>query len=212
MSEHLDRDEAGPSWRMLVLLFFAFVALCGVVFSLGYLVGYNERPSENSIATEAIPAPAPSASASSFPAEAASAEEPAPSAPPAAATPASGPALSPAAAASSSPLEPTRERAARKTHAPLKPEIPSEEVFAPKRSAAGSIFVQVMASRTDADATRLARMLRGQGYPASALTPAEAHASDNLFRVEVGPYASRDAALAIRDKLSKEGFRPFIRP
>src|SRR2546428_6645665 len=38
-----ERTQSGLSARQLILFFFAGVAVCGVFFALGFLVGYNER-------------------------------------------------------------------------------------------------------------------------------------------------------------------------
>jgi cell division septation protein DedD len=73
------------------------------------------------------------------------------------------------------------------------------------------ITVQVVASRTKADAEALVKILEGRGYPVFLVTPEYAHANDNLFRVQVGPFASRNDAEKVRAKLTQEGFKPFIK-
>ena len=52
------RDDKGLSTRHLILVFLAGVAVCGVFFSLGFLVGYNERSARLSPITERVSAPA----------------------------------------------------------------------------------------------------------------------------------------------------------
>jgi cell division septation protein DedD len=71
--------------------------------------------------------------------------------------------------------------------------------------------VQIAASRTKQDAEALVKILEGRGYPVFLVTPEYAHASDNLFRVQVGPFTSREDAEKVRAKLTQEGFKPFIR-
>jgi len=71
--------------------------------------------------------------------------------------------------------------------------------------------VQITASRTKQDAEALVKLLKGRGYPVFLVAPGNAHANDNLFRVQVGPFASRDDAEKARAKLTQEGFKPFIR-
>jgi cell division septation protein DedD len=68
-----------------------------------------------------------------------------------------------------------------------------------------------VASRTKEDAETLVRILKGRGYPVFLVSPQHAHANDNLYRVQVGPYTSRDNAERVRAKLTREGFKPFIR-
>ena len=67
------------------------------------------------------------------------------------------------------------------------------------------------ALRTKQDAEALVDILKDGGYPVFLVTPEYAHADDNLFRVLVGPFRTRDDAEKVRDKLAQEGFKPFIR-
>ena len=54
--------------------------------------------------------------------------------------------------------------------------------------------------------------LKSLNYPVNLVTPEQAHASDNLFRVQVGPYATRENAEKVRTKLTLDGFKqPFIK-
>ena len=52
------QEERGLSAHHLILLFLAGVAVCGVFFSLGFLVGFNERFSRSAPPTERVTAPA----------------------------------------------------------------------------------------------------------------------------------------------------------
>ena len=58
---------------------------------------------------------------------------------------------------------------------------------------------------------KLVDALKSRGYPVFLVTPAHAKAGDNLFRVQVGPFPTRADAESVRGRLSKEGFKPFIR-
>ena len=71
--------------------------------------------------------------------------------------------------------------------------------------------MQIAASRTRQDAEALVKILEGRGYPVFLVTPEYAHAKDNLYRVQVGPFTSRDDAEKVRAKLTREGFKPFVR-
>jgi cell division septation protein DedD len=73
------------------------------------------------------------------------------------------------------------------------------------------INLQVAALRTRQDAEHLVEVLKARGYPVFLVTPENAHADDNLFRVQVGPFKTRDDADKMRGKLSQEGFKPFIK-
>jgi len=220
MAERTEReqDERGLSARHLILVFLAGVAVCGVFFSLGFLVGFNERSSRTAPVTERVTPPpaipptvnAPLASASpgtqrpATTTTAASAraqsQSTAPAAPSAESKPATTAATSRAPAAS-----PASTRKAEK---------PAEPAPAPTASPGEvgvGFTVQVVASRTKEDAEKVVAILKGHGYPVFLVAPEYAHAKDNLFRVQVGPFATRDDAEKVRARLSQEGFKPFIR-
>jgi len=65
--------------------------------------------------------------------------------------------------------------------------------------------------RSNRDAEALVNILKERGYPVFLVAPEYAQAGDNLFRVQVGPFKTRDDAEKVRAKLSQEGFKPFIR-
>jgi cell division septation protein DedD len=73
------------------------------------------------------------------------------------------------------------------------------------------ITLQVAALRTKRDAETMVNILKERGYPVFLVAPEYAQAGDNLFRVQVGPFRTRDDAEKVRAKLSQEGFKPFIR-
>jgi cell division septation protein DedD len=72
-------------------------------------------------------------------------------------------------------------------------------------------LVQVAALTNQQDANDMVGVLQSRGYQALILTPQQAHATDNLFRVVAGPYKSRAEAEEARRKLAAAGFKPFIR-
>lgn len=222
MAKRMDyfRDEKGASARQLVLMFLAAVAVCAVFFSLGFVVGYNHAPSkvvpvtENVRPSGEIPPTVNSPSGGSsqtspqgmetekITPESASIpqpKQPAPVRPKAAATKQSK--------ASRTPKKAVPRKAAESKPVPA----PKPPTTLKASSASGFHFaVQVMASRTKVDAGNLVKLLKSHGYPAYVLTPQEANAKDRLFRVQVGPFASRVAADTTRDKLVGEGFKPFV--
>jgi cell division septation protein DedD len=226
MAERKGQDERGLSARQLIFVFLAGVAVCGVFFSLGFLVGYNERasktlpPAESVTGSSAVipppvnppvesrsavgskpatgttaPAPTPAAGGrEQLPTESVQAEKPL-TAPPvqAAGTKPTTPAVTPPQPAVSKPVAP----------------LPAA---APPGGEVGTGFtVQVAASRTKADAESLVKILKSKGYPVFLVTPEYARADDNLFRVQVGPFTSREDADKVRAKLAQEGFKPFIK-
>jgi cell division septation protein DedD len=222
MAKHIDyfRDGKGASARQLVLMFLAAVAVCAVFFSLGFVVGYNHAPSKAGPVTEnvspsgAVPPTVNPPSGGSGQAsaqgmetekvtpEAASIpqiEQPAPSQP------------EPAEAPQSTQSRAQKKRALRKTAENTRPSAPrSHSSSKPSISSDLHFSVQVMASKTKADAGNLVKLLKSHGYPAYILTPHEANAKDSLYRVQVGPFGSRVTADTTRDRLVGEGFHPFV--
>jgi DedD protein len=211
MREH--QEERGLSAHHLILLFLAGVAVCGVFFSLGFLVGFNERFSRSAPATERVTAPAtipptvnpPAESAKATAQEAVGERTPVNPAPDTGAAPTASPSRNPvpsqARAAAATPAAPHHAAAATQQTAPA---------AAPGQVGEG-VTLQVAALRSKQDAEALVNILKGRGYPVFLVTPEYAHANDNLFRVQVGPFKTRDDAEKVRAKLSREGFKPFIR-
>ena len=223
MVKNADRvsGDKGLSTRHLILVFLAGVAVCGVFFSLGFLVGYNERSARMAPVTERVATPAPipptvntplettpvgsggaAPSTTSVPPPLAPIQASAPASPPSEQKPVAAPgAASPATAPHPSPAEAEGE--------------PEPGAAATPSAAVGEVgvgfTVQVVASRTKQDAEALVKILEDRGYPVFLVTPEYAHANDNLYRVQVGPFTSKDDAEKVRTKLTKEGFKPFIK-
>jgi cell division septation protein DedD len=206
MAEYRDIQGAqkeGLSVRQLVLLFLAGVAVCAVFFALGFVVGYNERPSVYVAESERV-----AGSGSVIP--------PVVNRPVENDQPPPTNTSAPAGKAS----EPQTERLsgsepeAEPSEAPpvsQKPSNPRSDSAEANLRAEAGIVLQVVASSSQKDAENLVSTLKSRGYPAFLVTPQQAHASDNLFRVQVGPFATRQNAEKFRKKLSDEGFHPFFR-
>lgn len=88
---------------------------------------------------------------------------------------------------------PPRPIAAPRPDARLTP--PRPNAAAPSPGAAGTLFVQVAAFSSKPRAQALADRIGGSVLPTGA-----------LFRVRVGPFASRAAALAARDDVARRGY------
>jgi cell division septation protein DedD len=215
------RDDKGLSARHLILVFLAGVAVCGVFFSLGFLVGYNERSARMAPVTERVATPTTipptvntplettpvgssgaAPSTTSVPPPLAPIQASAPGSPPSEQKPVTAPGTAPPGTAPHpSPAEAGREPEPGATATP--PAAVGE--------AGVGFTVQVVASRTKQDADALVKILEGRGYRVFLVTPEYAHANDNLYRVQVGPFTSKDDAEKVRAKLTQEGFKPFIR-
>jgi DedD protein len=172
------------------VVFLMGVAACAVFFSLGFLVGYNERPFKGAATTEQV-TPSPVIPPNVNP-PLEEIPEPAKTPPPAAAAKKDTPA--------------PRETA--KTVEQAKAASPAA---APSGPVPAGFAVQVAASRSKSDAENLVKQLGSRGYRVFLVAPEYAKAGDDLYRVQVGPFSTREDAEKARDKLSKEGFKPFIR-
>ena len=190
------KDDKGLSARFLILVFVMGVAACAVFFSLGFLVGYNERPSAAAnVAEEVAPA---------------GAIPPLVNPPPEAATPSpAGSELPTEHIAAVKPVAKSSPEPAAKPPAP-KPAAKTPATTRRGKEAAG-YTVQVAASREKKDAEKLVKELRARGLDVFVVPPQFSDAKDNLYRVQVGPYATRAEAVRIRDRIAKEGFKPFIK-
>lgn len=110
----------------------------------------------------------------------------------------------PAAVAAKAP-EPVKSvaDAAPPPRSEAKPAAPASEVKAPATPSGDGFAVQLAAFADDKGANALAGRLRKSGY--TAYTEPLRTSKGTLYRVRVGPYPSRDAANAARDKLKREG-------
>ena len=215
------RDDKGLSTRHLILVFLAGVAVCGVFFSLGFLVGYNERSARTVPVTERVSSgatipPTVNPPLETTPVGRRGAAPSRTSVPPPVAPPQAS--VHPSPPGGQKPV--TVPGTARPVTAP--PPSPAKAEREPEPGTAttplagagevGAGFtVQIAASRTRQDAEALVKILQGRGYPVFLVTPEYAHANDNLYRVQVGPFKSKDDAEKVRAKLTQEGFKPFVR-
>jgi DedD protein len=210
----MDRNQRGLSTRHLIMFFFAGVAVCGVFFALGFLVGYNQRPSaaaqvetERLVAAGAVP-PA----VNPPPAEEKSSDDQSAAPPPSPSTDAAAEAR-----AQSEAVKP--KKGSRPT-----PEVSETDLVDGPSSTGGNpagrggaatmpagFVIQLAASSARQDADTLVGVLKTRGYSAFAVTPEQAKLGDKLYRVEVGPFSTREQADKVRQKLVSEGFKPFIR-
>lgn len=211
--------------RSLLGIFFGLVLICGIFFGLGYSVGrVSARGAGPSLADSAAPPTTPLAKPSP--------QETVP--PPEAATPPvtdGTTAVVPTAGtpgAAATPNVPAAPAAAASTATPPATEVPAGTVFpanpatAPAAAPAvvpavqttvaapppaGSLMVQVAAVSIPQDADILVNALRQHGY--SAVVRHEP--GDQLLHVQIGPFASRAQAQAMRARLLGDGYNAVIR-
>ena len=214
----MQEEEKGLSTSSLVLLFLLGVVVCAVFFSFGFLLGYRERSSTNTAEVERVtptgdsppavnPPPAKVDTSVRQDANPMSVGSTAP--PPEAESEQKGGNVASSTKASAKESGGVAAPAA----AEAAPSTPSHESLeAPTRQAAtGSGALQVAALQNRQDAEALVNVLKERGYPVFIVSPEDAHASDSLFRVRVGPFASRDEEEKTRQELETEGFKPFVK-
>jgi len=194
--------------RHLVGLFLGVVLLCGVFFTLGYVMGRNQFG--GSVHAESV-RNTPSSSAKSKGAEQPAATapdwdfydknkdtshlEPPPAvvkSPPASSAPSKPSANAPTPAAAPKP-------SANDTKAASRVQQPST----PK----ASIVLQVAALRRQGDALEMAEAIQQKRFPCFVATPS----SDNYYRVQVGPYQDVASAESAKRALEQLGFKPIIK-
>jgi DedD protein len=215
--------------RHLVGLFLGVVLLCGVFFTLGYVMGRTQyggavhaadgfsksEPSASvspkskaAPAAKNAPAPAPDNGGWDFYDNKKSASdhlEPAPA--PATAAPSApatkAPASVPAVATKSTNAPPL---AATKTVAAT-PKPPAAARFQPPAMNKNSIVLQVAAVKLQRDALEMADAIQQKKFPAFvAMSPA-----DSFYHVQVGPYPDMPAAENAKRALEQLGFKPIIK-
>jgi DedD protein len=192
--------------RHLVGLFLGVVLLCGVFFTLGYVMGHN-------------PYGGPVHAADAFTKNMSSERPPLKAAEPATPAPAtnnewdfysknSDNRLEPGAAASPAPTV----SAPHQKGAPASPTadahtVPTSARFQAPRLLKGAIVLQVAALRRESDALAMADALQQKNFPSFVVTPT----TDSFYRVQVGPYSDERAADSARAALDHAGFKAIIK-
>ncbi len=209
-----NRAELSLGMGTLVGIFFGLALICGVFFGFGYMMGH--RATGPYVSSEPLYEP---------PKPAANPVGPKPSAlVPEQATDASRVVL-PTAAQTAVSSSPTKDSTAvQETAQPER--IPSAPLSAPKTNVVqqvalssatptvqpaampqGSFMVQIAAVKNRPDAEALANALRKSGFSPTIRTEPQ----DKLLHVQLGPFANRDDAKAMRQKLSNVGYDAFIK-
>jgi len=200
--------------RHLVGLFLGVVLLCGVFFTLGYVMGRTQYGGP--VQASAAPVrPVPSAPVSPKPKDApapappANSEwdfygkkdtahlEPTPKNTPSAPAPAAIPAV-----ATKTKNDPSAA-SAKPVSASAQPPARFQAPKLPK----GSFILQVAALSREGDALKMAEEIQEKKFPAFVATLP----SDSLFHVQVGPYADEKTAGSAKHSLEQIGFKSIIK-
>jgi len=120
----------------------------------------------------------------------------------------------PRATAAQAPAAPPTPPASPNSSATQKPPSRAESSSLVQASGTqgGNFLIQVAATGNKHDADKIVAALKALEYPVALVTPEQANAGDSLYRVQVGPFVTRESAERIRDKLIQDGFKsPFIK-
>jgi DedD protein len=211
--------------RHLVGLFLGVVLLCGVFFTLGYVMGrtqyggavhaadgFNSNVPSASVSPKSkstpnakpAPAPVPDNGGWDFYDNKKAANDHLESAPaPATSAPATkSPASVPAVATKSNSAPPP---AATKTVAAPAPKQPAR--FQPPALTKNSIVLQVAAVKLQRDALEMADAIQQKKFPSFVATSP----ADNFYHVQVGPYPDMPSAENAKRALEQMGFKPIIK-
>lgn len=217
-SEHAIR---GLSAGQMVLLFLAGAGVCAIFFSVGFVVGYNEKSSKAGPLTEQV-SDSPEIPPVIGPEQPRSSAQPGRAAPkietPVADDSQSEP-LRPrplSASANQSPKSTAKSEIESPPVGPMKPTglgaVNGAATSREPAGEAGPFMIQVAATGTKPDGEKLVKALKSLNFPAVLLTPEQARTGDNLFRVQVGPFSTRESAEKTRARLMQDGFKqPFIK-
>ncbi|HWZ12623.1 MAG TPA: SPOR domain-containing protein [Acidobacteriaceae bacterium] len=185
----------------LLAIFFGVVLVCAVFFGLGYSLGRRSGEAPTAV----TPAAGKTQVTASQPAVSDSDSSPDPDAPTA-----DKPSTTPSAAIATrvpAKAAPTKAEADTAEAAPtpvVKPVPPKQPPAA--SSTGGQTMVQLMAAAQSEDAEVLAAALRKRGYHAIVRNE-----PDHLYHVQIGPFASRAEADAMRVKLQADGYNAILK-
>jgi rare lipoprotein A len=219
-----DHVAKGLSGGQMVLLFLAGAAVCALFFAAGFIVGFNEKSSTAAPVTEKLAEssdippvvtqdpprqPGESSRRAKEDKSAAGQGNPEPLRPQPRTSPTADvaddqtkPGMEPRLPPAVMPVKGTSTAAASGGAAHGTPAGPS----------ASGMMIQVAATGTKVDAEKMVKALHTLSYPVVLVTPEQAHSGDNLYRVQVGPYPSRETAEKIKARLIQDGFKqPFIK-
>ena len=211
LSQQVDQEkdtEIVLGTGKLLAIFFGLVILCGMFFGLGYSVGHSASP----MAIQTGQSGKTSASNGAKPLAGVTVTTPVASqdAPP---FPANDPNSAANAQVDQAPPQNQSATASDSTAAPsptLTPVAatqtnPSVNAEAPD---SGAITVQVAAVTKQEDAQALVSALQKKNYPVFISSN---NGSDNLYHVQVGPFAELKDAEAMKSKLASDGYNAIVK-
>ena len=200
-SDQVRDTEITLSTGKLLGIFFALAIICGVFFTMGYLLGKSTSAGGR---TEIV-ATVPSSSAGKPYAGNKTPEAVTQTCPPG--SPNCAAASTTDASSSAKPAD--QQPAAQQSSGGKAPDQSAAQSAGTdaKNGAASSFMVQVAAVSKQEDAEILVTALRKKQYPVFIANAA----GDPLFHVQVGPFTERKDAEAMRTRLSGDGYNAIVK-
>jgi DedD protein len=203
--------EIALGTRSLLAIFFGLVLICAVFFGLGYSVGRasGTRAAEPP-ATETASSPADSHLSKPSPDQTLTPVETPPSAASDGGTPS---AENPPETQATAPRPATATASVPSTPAPANPFQSPASAARPatlqpaSATSTPSLMVQVAAVRVPQDAQILVDALKKHGYAAVVRNEPQ----DQLLHIQLGPFATRADATAMRTKLLGDGYNAVVK-
>jgi DedD protein len=193
--------EITLSTAKLLGMFFALAVVCGVFFTMGYLLGKSTTVGGHTEIVGAVPTGGSSAGKPS--AANKTPETITQTCPPGSSD------CAPAATStdSNSASKSSDQQSAGQPTGTKAPDQSSPAGSEVKTGAGGSFMVQVAAVSKQEDADILRTALQKKQYPAFI----SSSAGDPLFHVQVGPFSDKKDADAMRNRLAADGYNPIVK-
>jgi DedD protein len=197
-SDQLEDTEITLGTGKLLGIFFALAIVCGLFFTMGYMLGKNTSAGAHTEIVGSVP----SSNTASKPAAGNKATQ---------ATAQTCPPDNPNCAATSAPSGSSDANTGSDNSAASSASAgkPADQANAQTSSggAAGSFIVQVAAVSKQEDAELLKTSLQKRNYPVFIAN----NAGDPLFHVQVGPFTDRKDAEAMKTKLAGDGYMAIVK-
>ena len=195
--------EITLSTGKLLGIFFALAIVCGVFFTMGYLLGKSTSAGGR---TEIV-ATVPSSSAGKPYAGNKTPEAVTQTCPPGSSNCAAASTSDASSSSKSADQQPGTQQSSSGSKTPDQSTTQSAAATDAKTGAASSFMVQVAAVTKQEDAEILVTALRKKQYPVFIANAA----GDPLFHVQVGPFSDKKDAEAMRTRLSGDGYNAIVK-
>ena len=201
-SDQVQDTEITLGTGKLLGIFFALAIVCGLFFTMGYMLGKNTNAGGHTEIVGSVPSGSSTAvkPAAGNKTPQTSAQTCPPDNPGCAATSAT-------ANSTDSSTTSTPDNSAPSAGKPADPSYSQSTSADPKASAAGSFIVQVAAVSKQEDAELLKTALQKKQYPVFIANSV----GDPLYHVQVGPFTDRKDAEAMKTKLAADGYMAIVK-